>query len=169
MAETPEQYKQRIRTHLVGKDPLAVLEATPERLVGLVQGKPEVLLRKRPTPEKWSVVEVLAHLAEVELVIGFRVRLMLGSSGVTIQGFDQDAWATRYSEYPLAEALEMQRVVRAANLALYRSLSAEQWEYFGMHTERGKETVRDLMQLHAGHDLNHLEQIEKMVTGLKAA
>jgi uncharacterized damage-inducible protein DinB len=160
MAETPEQYARRIRTTLGDKEPLTILQATPTKLAALVSGKSEDQLRKRPAPAKWSVAEILAHLTEAEMVIGFRVRLILGSDGVPIQAFDQDQWAKRYGNTATAVSLDLHRAIRQANVELYRSLSPEQWKQFGMHSERGKETVADILTLQAGHDVNHLKRIE---------
>jgi DinB superfamily len=163
MIETPAQYVQRIIGILGDTEPLSVLQATPAKLTALVSGKTAVQLSKRPAPEKWSVAEIVAHLSETEIVIGFRVRLILGSNGTPILGFDQDAWATRYGNVPVSLSLETLRALRQANLALYGSLSADQWEQYGMHSERGKETVAHILKLHAGHDLNHLAQVESLV------
>jgi len=161
--ETPQQYVTRILGHLQISDPLAVLEATPARLRKAVEGRSAESLRRRPQPERWSVTEIVMHLAEGELVIGYRVRTILEQNGVAIAAFDQDAWAQRYGGVQLEPALEMHRALRQANLALYRSLSAEQWERYGMHSERGKETIRQIATLAAGHDLNHLKQIDEML------
>ena len=93
MQETAQQYIQRILGHLDGKDPLRVQQDTPKKLQKLLKGLNKKQLTKRPEPGKWSVTEILAHLADTELVGGWRMRLILGSNGVSIQPFDQDAWA----------------------------------------------------------------------------
>lgn len=163
MGETVEQYMQRIMNTLGGRDPLTVLRSTEGELSALLDGEPETILTKRPAPDKWSIGEILAHLAEAEMVIGVRVRLVLGNNGTPIQAFDQDVWAQRYKGYPITMARDLYRSIRQANLALYQSLSAEEWERYGMHSERGKETVRRIAQMHAGHDINHLKQIEAIL------
>jgi uncharacterized damage-inducible protein DinB len=167
MTETPQQYAQRVLGYLQGREPLEILEHTPSKLAKLVAGQPDSRLSQPPEPGKWSVRQILAHLADTEMVLGFRTRLMLGDNGVTIQGFDQDKWAafTHYERVPIDQSLERIRVQRAANLALMRSLSPEQWEHYGMHTERGRETVAHVCRLWAGHDLNHLKQVEKILAG----
>ncbi len=93
MQETPQQYVQRILGYLEGKKAMDVLAASPRQLARLIKGVTKKRLARRPSPEKWSVTEILAHLADVEIVQGFRIRLILGSSGIAIQGFDQDVWA----------------------------------------------------------------------------
>ena len=167
MAETPQQYTQRILGFVQDRAPLEVLEETPLKLAELVAGRKDGELGRRPAPEKWSVAEILAHLADAEMVVGFRVRLMLGQNGVAIQAFDQDEWA-KFSHYEKSKAyqsLERLRVQRHANLELFRSLSAAQWEQYGMHSERGKETVAHTVKMLAGHDLNHRSQLTKILGG----
>jgi DinB superfamily len=163
MAETAEQYVKRIQATLGDKDPLSILQATPAKLSALVAGQTEAQLNQRPAPAKWSVAEIMAHLAETEVVFAFRVRLILGSNGTPIMGFDQDEWAKRYTNFPVSQSLDLQRAVRQANVALYKSLSPQQWEQFGMHSERGREDLRHIVRLHAGHDLNHVKQIENIL------
>ena len=170
MQETPTQYMARILANVEGKDPLGVLEATPRSLARLVDTRREDLLRQRPAPGKWSAAEIVAHLADVEMVVGYRIRLVLGSPGVPIQAFDQDSWAAveKYNDIPVSLALEAHAALRALNLRLFRSLSPEQLDYFGMHSERGQESVRKMITHVAGHDLNHLRQIEAIVGSARA-
>jgi hypothetical protein len=76
MKETPQQYTQRILSYIEGKEPLAVQAATAERLSQLIKGVSTSELRRRPAPEKWSVSEIIAHLADSEIIIGFRLRFI---------------------------------------------------------------------------------------------
>jgi DinB superfamily len=163
--ETPQQYIQRILSHIAGQDGVKVQAATPKKIAKLLKGVPAAKLRKRPAPDKWSVAEILAHLADVEIVLGWRVRSILGAPGTPIQAFDQDAWviALHYERRDARKSLEQFRVLREANLALYKSLRAEQWKHHGMHAERGEETIEHITRLMAGHDLNHLGQIESIL------
>jgi hypothetical protein len=108
---------------------------------------------------------ILAHLADTEIVYAFRLRLMVGASGITIQGIDQEAWAVTFdydTEDPAA-SVEDFRVNRERTLRMLTKLSKPQWDCYGMHTERGKETVRRVVELLAGHDINHLRQINAIV------
>ena len=167
MQETAPQYIARIQSYLGNDDVLTVLSETSQALKSLLQGVPDQVLRQRPAPEKWSVLEQVAHLSDVEIVVGFRVRFVLGADdGVPIVAFDQDRWqaAFRYNERELAPTLDAFRAARENNLRLYRSLSEAEWEKYGMHSERGKETVRRLAEMAAGHDINHLQQIEKILS-----
>jgi hypothetical protein len=162
MKETIEQYIQRINGYMEGKQPLAVQTATAKKLERLIKGAPTAKLRKRPAPDKWSVSEILAHLADAEMVGGFRMRLILGAPGTPIAAFDQDSWVTsgHYEKRDPRKSLELFRTLRAANLALLKSLTPEQWKHYGMHAERGQETIERIVRMFAGHDINHLQQIE---------
>jgi hypothetical protein len=162
MSETPQEYIQRILGHMKGQEPLKVQATTAKRLERLTKGVSPAKLRKRPAPEKWSVTEILAHLGDTEIVVAWRMRSILGAPGTPIQAFDQDAWvaAGHYAKRDSRKCLEQFRAVREANLALLKSLAPEQWKHHGMHAERGQETVEHIVRLMAGHDLNHLGQIE---------
>ncbi len=98
MQETPQQYTQRILGYLEGKEPMEVLAATPRQIARLVKGVSRKKLAQRPATDKWSVTEILAHLADSELVYGFRIRLILEAGGPPLQGTNQDAWA-KFSDY----------------------------------------------------------------------
>ena len=165
MKETVKQYITRIRGYVGGKDPLRVQAATPGRLRRLVQRLPARRLKRRPAPGKWSITEILAHLADAELMGSNRIRMILGKPGTPIQAFDQDDWARvmRYQKQDPRQSLETFCVLRRRNLALLRSLTPRQWKQYGMHQERGKETVARVTEMFAGHDLNHLNQIERLV------
>jgi hypothetical protein len=93
MAETPQEYTKRILANVEGQDPLKVEARTAKKLGGLIKGVPVSKLRKRPAPGKWSVAEILAHLADSKIARSWRIRHILGAPGVAIQAFDQDAWA----------------------------------------------------------------------------
>jgi hypothetical protein len=167
MNETPQQYIQRILGYIEGKKPLEILGTAPRKVAALVKGVTRKKLSARPQPDKWSVTEILAHLADVELVQGFRIRRILESNGTPIQGFDQDVWA-RYSDYAKhdpALSLEAYKVTRERTLRLLKSIPAAMRENYGMHSERGKETVTRVMEMMAGHDINHLDQIRRILKG----
>jgi DinB superfamily len=165
MRETIAEYKQRLRSYVRGKDPLRVLRATAGRVARLIRGAPRGRLLRRPAPGKWSVGEILAHLAEVEWVHGYRIRAILAASGTRIQAFDQDDWARagKYARRDPRGSLKLFGALRDANLALLGTLRPGEWRRFGMHEERGRETVRDVARLLAGHDVNHLLQIERIL------
>ena len=169
MSETVQQYTQRIMAHAQGQDPLKIQSATNKRLARLIKGIPTAKLRKRPAPDKWSVAEILAHLADVEIVIGWRMRSILGAPGTPVQAYDQNAWVIsgHYDKRDPGKSIELQRVVREANLALLKSLAPDQWKQFGQHAERGQESIEHIVRMVAGHDINHLNQIERIVKPAK--
>jgi DinB superfamily len=165
MNETTQQYTQRILSYIEGKEPLAVQAATAERLAQLIEGVSTSELRRRPAPDKWSVSEIIAHLADGEIVGGFRVRFILGSPGSPVVAYDQDKWVTsgHYDKRNPQKSAELFRVLREANLALLESLEPDDWKQYGMHSERGKESIEHIVRMFAGHDVNHLQQIEKIL------
>lgn len=166
MPETEEQYRERLAGYVKNQDPLTLQKRTLGELTRLVDGASRQQLTHRPSPGKWSTVEILAHLAEDELVTSWRYRQMIEHDGERLQGFDQELWARLgdYQKWDAHEALNMFRLLRAANLRMLAALSAEQWERSGNHAERGKITVRDLARHMAAHDINHLKQIEHLLT-----
>jgi len=170
MQETPQQYIQRILSHIDGKEPLRVQRETPKKLQQLIRPLSKKQLSQRPEPGKWSITEILAHLADTELVGGWRMRLILGSNGVSLQPFDQDVWAETlgYSRRDPKVSLQTFRVLREANLAMLKSLPKNLWENYGMHQERGKETIAHIVRMFAGHDLNHLAQVENIRKGSRS-
>jgi hypothetical protein len=165
MNETPQQYMQRITGYVSGKQPLQIQGATAKRLERLIKGVSTAKLRKPPAPGKWSVNDILAHLAESEIVGGYRMRMILGTPGTPIAAFDQDAWAVsgHYQSRDPRKSLEQFRVSRQANLALLKSLTPGQWKHHGVHSERGRETIEHTVAMFAGHDLNHLGQIQQIL------
>jgi len=167
MKETPQEYTTRILGYADGKNALEVQAATAARLARLIDGVPVEKLQMRPAPGKWSVGEILAHLADGEIVGGFRMRLILGSPGTPLAAYDQDNWvaAGHYARRDPRKSLEQFRVLREGNLALLESLDPEQWNHYGMHAERGKETIEHIARMYAGHDINHLQQVERILTG----
>jgi hypothetical protein len=170
MSETVQQYIQRILDNVNGQDPLKVQAATATRLERLVKGVPSAKLRKRPAPDKWSVAEIVAHLADAEIVGSWRIRSILGAPGTPLQAYDQNAWvaAGQYAKRDPLKSVSLFRTLREANLALFKTLTPEQWQHHGMHAERGKETIEHIVRMFAGHDINHLQQIERILVTPKS-
>ena len=171
MPETAQQYIQRILSHVEGQDAIKVQRASAAKLKKLIQGLGPKELKWKPEPGKWSIAEIVAHLADVEIVASWRMRAILGSNGTPIQAFDQDAWASvfRYAECDPKQSLEVFRVLRENNLAMLKALRRESWDNYGMHAERGKETIAHLARMFAGHDTNHILQVERIAGQLKSA
>jgi DinB superfamily len=169
MPETPQEYRKRMLGQLEGQNAVKLQSSTPKKLERLVKGVPQRKLRNRPAPAKWSISEIVAHLGDTELVVGYRIRMILGAPGTPIQAFDQDAWAASlgYGERDVRASLAQFRALREANLRLLKSLKPEQWKNHGLHSERGEESVETIVQMMAGHDLNHIAQIERILAPKK--
>jgi hypothetical protein len=165
MTETAQQYIQRILGHAEGQQPLKVQAASARKIKALLKGQSAAKLRKRPAPDKWSVAEIITHLVDTDIVGGYRMRTILGAPGGPIPAFDQDVWAVsgHYGRRDAHKSLEHFAAVREANLALLKTLTPEQWKHYGMHAERGQETIEHIVRMFAGHDLNHIKQIEAIV------
>ena len=148
-----------------GTDPMQVQRETPRVVAELIKGVSREELRRKPAPGKWSVSEIVAHLAEDEIVQVWRYRQMIENPGVALAGFDQDKWAQfgDYGSREIEDSLQLFRLLRESNVAMFSRLSEKEWQSNGVHGERGPMTVRSLFEHMAGHDLNHLEQIKRIL------
>jgi hypothetical protein len=165
MPETLQDYLKRLQSYLGDRDPLKVQAATPKKLEQLMKRVPRGKLMRRPAPGKWSIGEIVAHLADDELVSAYRIRKILEEPGTAIQSFDQDKWAAtgKYARCDPQKSLELFRALRQANLMLLKSLDKRQWNQHGVHAERGVESIAAITKHFACHDLNHLKQIETIL------
>ena len=157
MQETIEQYVTRLQT-LAGDDPFSILRATPDRLAALLARVEPALLARRVDPDKWSIAEIAAHLADAELVVAYRARTILAENAAPIAAYDQNAWAASL-EYASQDAFVSARLFAAYRMGTLRVADAvdpARLDHYGVHQERGRETVRQLLRLAAGHDVNHL-------------
>jgi hypothetical protein len=146
-----------------GRDPLEVTRATPVRLENLLQTLGPEKLNLAPAPGKWSVRDILCHLADCEIVFAFRLRQALAEDRHVIQPFDQDKWAVTYASYDARMALAAFSAVRQWNLALIAGLKAADFDKALNHPERGDMTLRVVVETMAGHDVNHLRQVEALL------
>jgi uncharacterized damage-inducible protein DinB len=162
--EEASEYIRSILDMLGERDPLAVLAETPDDVESIVRDLSDAQLRQPEAPGKWSLVEVVQHLADSELVWGWRLRMTLAHDRPAITGYDQDAWASRlrYAATPLADALDQLRVLRRIHLRIVGSLSDAERARVGVHSERGDESVAKMMRLYAGHDLVHRRQMRRI-------
>jgi hypothetical protein len=157
-----DPYTRRILSNVLNKDSFAVYKRTPAALKKSLRGLKPRQLATPPAKGRWSVAQIVAHLCDAELVMSYRFRLAIAESGRKIQAYDQDKWADNlgYASAGCAAKIALFLNMREENISLLGSLSAKQWQRYGMHEERGKETVERMVQMIAGHDLNHLKQIE---------
>jgi hypothetical protein len=160
-------YVRALLDLLGSREPLTVMEELVPWLRSRLTDISDSALRRPECAGKWSVIEVVQHLADAELVMGFRIRLVLASDRPPLQGYDQDQWVNqlRYREVSLAKALHQLAGVREGTLALVRRISPAQLQRVGLHSERGEESVALMLRLMAGHDLVHRRQVERILEG----
>lgn len=163
-AEQAAAYVSAILDLLGSRDPMSVLRETPAALQRAIEGLSPAKMTQPERAGKWSIAQVLQHLADSDLVWGWRLRLILAQDRPTITGYDQDQWADRlrYDEADAAESLETFGVLRRANLRLLERASPQDLKRVGVHAERGEESIEHLRRLYAGHDLMHLQQIARV-------
>jgi hypothetical protein len=148
---------------MAGMDPLEVTRATPARLENLLNSAVPAKLTLSPAPGKWSVHDILCHLADCEVVFAFRLRQALALDYHVIQPFDQDHWAATYGAYDAETALAAFSAVRQWNLAFIKGLKPADFDKPLNHPERGDMTLQVVVETMAGHDLNHLRQVEALL------
>lgn len=166
----PRAYVEGILALVGDHDPETLLAQAPARLRDAVGGLSEGDARRPEAPGKWSVLAILRHLADSEIVYGYRMRTIVAADGEAppIAGYDQDAWASRlhYHEGSVAEALEDLAAARRTTLRWLARLAPDERKRAGLHSERGPESVERIVRLLAGHDLNHQTQIRRVRAGL---
>ena len=155
--------------HLLGdNDPVAVLRETPAAVQRFLETVPAETMASPEASGKWSIGEVVQHLADSELVGGFRLRMVLAHDRPPLLGYDQDLWASRlhYRDVEVAEALEQFSALRRANLRIWQDLGPADLIRVGLHDERGEESLEHMRRLYAGHDVLHLEQLKRIRASL---
>jgi uncharacterized damage-inducible protein DinB len=144
----------------------------PALLEAAVDGLDNATLDYKPSPQKWSIREVVTHLADVELIYGYRMRQMIADKNPTIAPIEQDDWASNlaYRDAPLEEMLQQFRVLRQTNLRLLQRLTPADLSKGAFHPERGRVfTLEELIGFMAKHHPNHIGQIERLKEQLKQA
>jgi DinB superfamily len=147
---------------LDGRPVQEILSATPMTLADLIESIGSDKSSKPPAPGKWSPAEIIAHLADCELVFAFRLRQTLAEDNHTIQPFDQEKWAVQYGGISAAHALAVFSSIRGWNLQLLRGLPPGAGERNVTHPERGTMTFQTIVETMAGHDLNHIAQLQRI-------
>ena len=155
-------YRERLLGLLGDRNPLEALEANSKRVETLARRLGDAGLSRSYGPGKWTGKQILAHLADAEIGIGFRVRQVLSEENHRIQPWDEGAWARRYTDVDVESALASYLASRRWNLSLLRGLSAQDLEREAFHPERGPEKLGTVVRVLAGHDLNHLAQLERL-------
>jgi hypothetical protein len=158
-------YVRALLDLLGSRDPLEVMAELMAWLDRRLQGVPEAALRKPEAPGKWSVIQVVQHLADSDLVAGYRIRMVVAEDRPPLQGYNQDTWARKfyYDQADLSDAMGQLRALRSANLRLWGRLGPEQLERVGLHSERGPESAGHILRLMGAHDLVHRRQIDRIL------
>ncbi|HVP40105.1 MAG TPA: DinB family protein [Candidatus Saccharimonadales bacterium] len=153
----------RKTVQFIGKrDPLKLMASTPARIERAVRGLTAAQFKRRPGRGKWSIQEILGHLADTEVVYGWRIRRALAEPGAPVHGFDQQRWAEcfRYQRTHARASLAVYRLVRLTTLAAIAAAPRPARKRAAvMHSERGREPFLLMCKMCAGHDLNHLAQV----------
>jgi hypothetical protein len=163
-AAATSAYVRALLDLLGDRQPLVVLEEMVPALRAAVAGLDGERLQRPERPGKWSVSQVVAHLADSDLVFGYRLRRVLAEDRPALEGYDQDRWADglRYRDAKVEDSLAQFVALRAANLRLLRAATPADLERVGIHSERGDESVALMMRLYAAHDLVHRRQIDRI-------
>jgi len=147
------------------KNHLEAAEKSPKEIAAAVSGLPPQVLRYKPAPDKWSILEILSHLADIEIVYAYRLRQMLADQKPVIAPMDQDEWAKNlgYMDTPAPELVALYGLNRHHNLRLLLRLKPADLEKSAFHPEYQQAvTVATLVEKMAGHGTNHLQQIERL-------
>ena len=147
------------------KKHIEAAEKSPKEIAAAVSGLAPATLRYKPAPEKWSILEILAHLADIEIVYAYRLRQMLADEKPVIAPIDQDAWAKHldYLEAAAPELVAAYGLNRYQTVRLLRRLKVDDLSKAAFHPESKKDvTVAELVGMMSGHGTNHLAQIEKL-------
>jgi hypothetical protein len=170
MTETVQQYIERLTGYVGERDPWTILSETPAYLRGLIEGATPHELSWSPSPERWSITQIVVHLADAEIVGAWRFRSVLASDGIRLQAYDQDAWASafHYERGDPHASSALFAALRSSTLAILRGVDPARLEHAGLHDERGRESVAHIMRMYAGHDLNHRGQIERLLEAARA-
>jgi len=159
-----QAYISAVLDLLGSRDPLDVLQRMPDALSETIAGMASAQLMRPEAAGKWSIGQVMQHLADSELVWGYRLRMVLAQDRPPLVGYDQDAWAVRlrYDEADIEAALETFAALRRGHLRLLQRAAPADFDRVGIHAERGEESIRHMTKLYAGHDLLHLRQIDRI-------
>ena len=147
---------------LDGRPLIEILSTTPDVVSTLLAKIGEARATAAPAPGKWSAAEIVAHLADCDLVFGFRLRQTLAEDAPVIQPFDQDKWAATYPGVTAAQAFAAFASLRAWNLHLIELALPTSAGRKMIHPERGEMTFQTVVETMAGHDLNHLGQLRRI-------
>jgi len=165
----PNAYRRKLAERLGDRDPMTVMSETADILADIVARHTPGQLRTRPFEGKWTPNEVIGHLTDGEWTYGYRMRLILSEDEPAITGTDQDRWVTaqRFNEREAAELVEMFRSLRELNLATWKNVTPGEMTRKGLHNQRGEESLAQMFRMLAGHDLAHIDQINRYLEAIQ--
>ncbi|WNI14314.1 DinB family protein [Actinacidiphila sp. ITFR-21] len=161
----PAKYKQALLDLIGDKDPLEAISNTAPEARRLLGELPLDVVTAAPEPGEWSAAEIIAHIFDVDIVYGFRWRLVLTEENPVYPGYDEKRW-TPLPRLPFPQLLTAWEGLRASNVVLISSFPRDQWHRTGVHGEQGPETFDEMVRKVAAHDIAHLNQIERAVETL---
>ena len=147
------------------KTHLDTAEKSPKQVALAVSGLPDKVMRYKPAPDKWCILEILGHLTDIEIVYAYRLRQMLADNKPVIAAMDQDQWARNlgYMDVSAPELIALYGLNRHHNLRVLRRMKTEDLAKGAYHPELKRDvTVAEIVEQMAGHGSNHLEQIERL-------
>ncbi len=162
----PAAYKQALLKLAERDDPLEIMSHTIAAWRQLTQGLDAARLNQQPEPGEWPIAQITGHLFDVDLVFGFRGRLMLTADNPTYPGYDEKLWAPM-PRPPFEQLLDAWAGLRAANLLVFQAAPKAAWGRKATHSEQGPETFEELVRKMAGHDIAHLNQVQRAAEAVR--
>jgi len=156
----PLAYRSALLAVIGDRDPLEVMEETPGRVRALIRDRGQAELQRPSGEDGWSAAEVIGHLVDVDIVYGFRWRLALTADRPSYPGYDEKLWSL-LPRPPADRLCQLLEGLRAYNVWLLRSIPRAEWSRAAVHEEQGEEAVEVMVRKVAGHDLAHLNQLER--------
>lgn len=166
----PSAYQDMLLGLVGERDPVALQQTLVDEVEGMIDAAGQ-LLRTRPAPNEWSVLELVGHLLDGELVTAARYRWILAHDRPELAGYDQDLWVSRlgHNQGDPEAKLDLLRALRRSNLDLWERTPSGERERVGIHSERGPESYELTFRLTAGHGLFHLEQMERTLAAVRSS
>jgi hypothetical protein len=152
-------------TELEFKKNVEAAEASPKNVAMATSGLPDKVLRYKPSADKWCILEVLGHLADIEIVYAYRIRQMLADQNPVIAPMDQNAWAHKlgYMQSNAPELIAAYGLNRHGNIQLLRRVRLEDLAKSAFHPELKREmSLSEIVEKMGSHGEEHLVQIEKL-------
>lgn len=143
---------------------LTAYKEGPDRVRKSVEGLSGQDLKEQIIEDKWSIFEIVIHVADSELVGAVRLRQCYAQSDTRFPFYDQDIWADAFgyqeqSINQMADALDLFKSIRKTTYAILEKCKGKDWSKRGFHPEVGEITLRNVLELYSDHSERHLGQI----------